>query len=76
VRVTKDYAFDLITKVGSEVQKKFGDKKTPIADSLWGIQKSLSYRDITPKQAVLHLYEAAAIYLDETWKDMLRSLAL
>ncbi len=69
MRIGREYAFDMIQKVGQEVarnadqlaapngKKGNGTRKTQseIADVLWTLQKKLSYRDYTPKEVLAKL---------------------
>ncbi len=87
MRVTRDYAFDLITRVGAEISRcaeaqrskgqKFTGQRT-VADSLWDLKRSLEYRDITPKETVRRLFGLLEHedLVSERTRDLLRSIAV
>ena len=89
MRITRDYALDLIQKFGQEVaknaevlatQKVVGTRSSQksLSEELWRLQKALAYKDITPKDAVSQLHqmaESAYHLVNDGWRDLLRSMA-
>lgn len=73
MRIGRDYAFDMILKVGSDIANNADRQGVPkrksangtrslqslCADKLWGLQKALSFRDITAREVLVQLWELA-----------------
>ena len=75
MRVDREYAFKVINKVGKTFTE--GGMNAFYADRLWSIQKQLSYKDITPKQAVREVYELVEYSsARDKWGRLLRMVAL
>ena len=88
MRVSRDYAFDMITRLGGEISKcadaeRAGGQKftgqRDAADRLWDIKRALEYKDITPKETMRRLFRLAETnkaLVSEPVRELLRNVAL
>ncbi len=83
MRVSRDYVFDLIEKFGRRMQEAVAGQTTTsyysyLTDALWGVQRELAQREITPKEAARRLLELSekATFMGKDWRTLLRGVAL
>ena len=81
MRVSKDYMFDLIAKLGDTIQKRLTERGIKDADpgrDLRELQRRLAYGDVRPREALTRLHEIAETHYiaGEEWKSFMRSIAL
>ena len=84
MRINRDYALDLITKLGTAVAKKAASNpnlkwdQQSVAATLRKLQREVQYKGVTASEAVRQLHEIAEHtgLVDTDWKDFMRSLAV
>lgn len=84
MRMNRDYALDLLTKLGAAVAKKAAANpnlkwdQMSVASSLRKLQKELQYKGVTASEGVKQMHEIAEHtgLVDEEWKEMLRTLSV
>lgn len=88
MRTSREQAFGLIYKVGEIARKKAEELQKQgvkteaqlvLSESLWRIQKRLSFRDITPAEAVRAVYElveCSGLLVGADVKNLLRTVVV
>lgn len=79
--MTREYAFDLISKLGDAIQRKLTERGIVDGDAgrqLRDLQKDLQYGDVRPTECVRRLHEIAERnkIVGEEWLTLLRHMAV
>lgn len=81
MRMSREYAFELIDRLGFAIQKKLverGIKDVHPGHELRELKRQLEYRDIRPTECVKRLHEIAECWkiVGEEWLTLLRHMAV
>lgn len=81
MRMTREYAFELILKLGDALQRRLTERGINDRDpgrELRDLQRQLQYKDIRPTECVKRLHEIAERnkIVGEEWLTLLRHMAV